>query len=309
MLPTLEEELPRGPGWLFEVKWDGVRVLALRVGGRVDLWSRRGTRVTGQYPEVAAATAALPGGDLALDAEIVALDADGRASFQRLQRRMHVARGTAPVPVTAYVYDCLALLGRDVRDLPLAERKALLRELLPARDTLRYCDHVEGDGRAFLEAVCRAGVEGVVAKRMDSPYRGGRRSEWRKIKCHLRQEFVIGGYTDPKGTRAFLGAVHLGVYAGKALVYVGRAGSGLDATGLDVLHGRLRRLATDRCPFSRGDPPRGPEHHWVRPDLVCEARFTEWTEDDQLRHPVFLGLRPDKRAAEVRRERAATSRS
>ncbi len=296
MLPTLVEEVPRGPGWLFELKWDGVRVLALRAGGQVELWARSGARVTDRYPEIAAALAPLGGGDLALDGEVVALDAAGRPSFERLQRRMHlvrdVARAAVRVPATAYFYDCLALFGRDLRGLPLADRKALLRELLAAPGAVRYADHVEGDGAAFLDAACN-----------------GRRTEWRKIKCVKRQEFVIGGYTDPKGTRAGLGAVHLGVYEGDDLVYAGRAGSGLDRAGLDELAARLRPLTTERCPFTRGSPPRGPEHHWVRPVLVCEVRFSEWTSEGLVRHPVYLGLRADRRPREVRAERAVTPRS
>jgi len=213
------------------------------------------------------------------------------------------------VPATAYFYDCLALFGRDLRGLPLADRKALLRELLAAPGAVRYADHVEGDGAAFLDAACKAGLEGVVAKRGDARYLGGRRTEWRKIKCVKRQEFVIGGYTDPKGTRAGLGAVHLGVYDGDALVYAGRAGSGLDRAGLDELAARLRPLTTERCPFTRGSPPRGPEHHWVRPVLVCEVRFSEWTSEGLVRHPVYLGLRADRRPREVRAERAVTPRS
>jgi len=207
------------------------------------------------------------------------------------------------------MYDCLALHGRDLRGLTLAERKVLLRALVPARGPLRYCDHVEDDGPAFLAAACGAGLEGVVAKRAGSLYRGGRRTEWRKVKCHLRQEFVIGGYTDPRGTRPHLGAVHLGVYDVGALVYVGRAGSGLDTAGLRDLYLRLRGLATERCPFARGGPPRGRENHWVRPELVCEVRFGEWTADHRIRHPVLLGLRPDRRPEEVRRERPARPRS
>ncbi|HYY06109.1 MAG TPA: non-homologous end-joining DNA ligase [Candidatus Limnocylindria bacterium] len=313
MLPTLVEEVPRGPGWLFELKWDGVRVLALRAGGRVELWARSGARVTDRYPEIAAALVPLGGGDFALDGEVVALDDEGRPSFERLQQRMHlvrdVARAAARVPATAYFYDCLALVGRDVRGLPLADRKALLRELLPAHGTVRYADHVEGDGAAFLDAACKAGLEGMVAKRADARYLAGRRAEWRKIKCVKRQEFVIGGWTDPKGTRAVLGAVHLGVYDGDALVYAGRAGSGLDRARLDELAARLRPLATERCPFTRGTPPRGPEHHWVRPELVCEVRFSEWTSEGLVRHPVYLGLRADRRAREVCAERPATLRS
>jgi len=313
MLPTLVAAVPAGPGWLFELKWDGMRVLAVRHHGRVRLWSRSGRDVTGPYPEVADAVAGLGGGDLALDAEVVALDDAGRPSFPLLQRRMHLTRGiaakAAAVPVTAYVFDCLVLAGRDRRDLPLLARKALVRRLLPRAGVLRYCDHVQGRGQVFFAAACAAGLEGMVAKRADAPYRGGRRREWLKIKCQARQEFVIGGWTDPQGTRPYLGALHVGVYDHGALVYVGRVGSGFDVAGLRDLHAWLRTLAAERRPFTRGPLPRGRGHHWVRPALVCEARFTEWTPDGSIRHPIFLGLRPDRDPAQVRREQSATAPS
>lgn len=307
MLPTLAPALPGGAGWLFEIKWDGVRVLAIRAGGRVRLYSRNQADVSGRYPEVTAALARLPGADLVLDGELVVLEPDGRASFARLQRRMHLERGiavaAAATPVTAYFYDCLMHDGGDRRDLPLRARKALLRELLPPGDAvLRYSDHVEDDGQRFLAAARTMGIEGVVAKRADGPYRAGRRPEWLKVKCHRRQEFVIGGWTDPKGTRGHLGAVHLGVHEGGLLVYVGRAGAGLGGPGLPELHRRLGALAAERPPFARGPVPRGREHHWVRPALVCEVRFTEWTPDGCVRHPVFLGLRDDKPPEAVVRE-------
>jgi bifunctional non-homologous end joining protein LigD len=313
MLPTLVERPPSGTGWLFEIKWDGVRVLAVRAGGAVRLFSRNGRDMSARWPEVTRAVAALPGGDLALDGEIVALDAEGRPSFHRLQRRMHATRGVAAAatatPVTAWVYDCLALDGRDVRRLALHERKQLLAALLPTAGPVRYCDHVEGQGAQFLEAACAAGLEGVVAKAAASPYRGGRSRQWQKVKCTLRQEFVIGGYTDARGTRPGLGALHLGVWERGRLAYVGRVGSGLDDAALGALRRQLDTLATERAPFTEGRAPRGRAHHWVRPVLVCEVRFAEWTPEGHLRHPVFLGLRPDRRARDVRRERPVTPRS
>ena len=306
MLPSLADDVPPGAGWVFEVKWDGVRVLALRVDGRVRLYARSQADVTARYAEIAAAVDPLEGGDLALDAEIVALDESGRPSFHRLQRRMHVERGLATVavsvPVVAYAYDCLSLHGLDVRGLPLVARKQLLEAVVPRGGPLRYAEHVEADGGAFLAAACAEGLEGVVAKRADAPYRGGRRTEWRKVKCHCRQEFVIGGFTEPKGTRAHLGALHLGVYDGRDLVYAGRVGSGLDADDLHDLERRLRALAVAESPFARGAVPSGREHHWVRPALVCEVRFSEWTPDGSLRHPIYLGLRADRRPETVRRE-------
>jgi bifunctional non-homologous end joining protein LigD len=306
MHPTRVAAVPAGPGWLLELKWDGVRVLALRAGGAVRLVARRGGEVTRVYPEVTAALAALPGGDLALDGEIVALDARGRPSFPRLARRIHLAAAPAvaaaarTTPVTAFVFDLLVVDGRDCRALPLDARKALLRALVPAAGALRYCAHVEDDGPAFFAAVCREGLEGVVAKRADAPYCGGRSRAWLKVKCQRVEEFVIGGWTDPRGSRSGLGAVHLGRREGRDLVYVGRVGSGLSERRLADLEGRLRSLATARCPFTRGDPPRGPEHHWVRPTLVCTVRFSEWTADGKVRHPVFVSLRPRRRLATPR---------
>jgi bifunctional non-homologous end joining protein LigD len=294
MLPTLVRDVPYGPEWIYEIKWDGVRVLARRTGAAVTLYTRHGASCTDRYPEVADAVAALPGGDLVLDGEIVALEADGRPSFQQLQRRMHltrdVARAARAVPVVAYFYDCLVADGRDARPLPLLARKRILRALIPAAGPLRYCDHVAGDGRRFFAAVADKGLEGIVAKRGDAAYHAGRRMEWQKIKCHRHARFVIGGYTDPKGARSHLGALHVGIYDGDELVYVGKVGTGLDGAKLDAVHARLRALPAAPCPFTGGDPPRGREHHWVRPALVCEARFTEWTADRRIRHPVFVGL-------------------
>ncbi len=294
MLPTLVRDVPQGPQWVYEIKWDGVRVLAIRVSGEVALYTRRGGRCTARYPEIAAAVAELPGGDLALDGEIVALEADGRPSFQQLQRRMHLTRDVAAaardVPLVASVYDCLVADGRDLRTLPLLERKRVVRALVPAGGALRYCDHVEAEGARFFAAVAERGLEGIVAKRADSAYRGGRRPEWVKIKCRQTARFVIGGYTDPKGGRSHLGALHVGTYDGDALVYVGKVGTGLDGARLDAVHARLRALAAERCPFVRGAPPRGPGHHWVRPTLLCETRFTEWTAEGRIRHPIFVAI-------------------
>lgn len=294
MLPTLVRDVPLGPEWIYELKWDGVRVLAVRIHGTVALYTRRGADCTDRYPEVPAAVAALPGGDLALDGEIVALEDDGRPSFQRLQHRMHVSRDVAAVarkvPVVAYVYDCPVVDGRDTRPLPLVARKRVLESLLPADEVLRFCDHVAGDGKRFFAAVAARGLEGIVAKRGDAPYRSGRRPEWLKIKCARVARFVVGGFTDPKGGRAHLGSLHVGVADGDALVYAGKIGTGLDGTALEAVAERVRALVTERCPFTGGDPPRGRGHHWIRPLLICEARYTEWTDDGRVRQPVFIAL-------------------
>jgi bifunctional non-homologous end joining protein LigD len=307
MLASLAERPFSGAGWLFEIKYDGVRVLAARERERVELYGRASQVFTARYPEVVTALRALPLERFVLDGEVVALDENGRPSFQRLQNRMHltrpadVERASSTVPVSAVFFDALALDGRDLRAVPLAERKACLALALPARGVIRYGDHVEARGEAFYEAAAEQRLEGILAKRADSRYVGGRTRDWLKLKCHLRQELVVGGWTDPQGTRGWFGALHLGVYEDGILVYVGKVGTGFDAAALRRLWDRLQPLARKTSPFKRGTPT-GRGHHWTEPTLVAEVRFTEWTEEGGIRHPTFLGLRDDKAPAECRRE-------
>lgn len=307
MLATAAERPPEGPGWLYEIKYDGVRVLAERVGVTVTLRGRGGDVVTDRYPEVAAALGALVFEPFLLDGEIVAPDAHGVPSFPRLQARMgltrpaEVARAMVEVPVEAVFFDCLALEGRDLRRLPLVARKACLARVLPPVGPVRYADHIAGEGAAVLEAAQEARLEGIVAKRAHGAYLGRRSSDWLKIKCHRRQEFVIGGYTDPRGTRARFGALHVGCYEGGRLRYVSKVGTGFDQAELDRLWARLQPLRRDSSPFD-GRVPAGRGHHWVEPRLVCEVRFAAWTRDGGLRHPAYLGLREDKRPEDCRRE-------
>jgi bifunctional non-homologous end joining protein LigD len=298
------------PGWLYEIKYDGVRILAARAGGEVALYGRAGQVFTARYPEVVTALRALPLDRFVLDGEVVALDEQGRPSFQRLQNRMHltrpadVERARSTVPVHAVFFDALALDGRDLRRRPLVERKAGLALALPARGIIRYGDHVMGRGEEFYEAAAEQRVEGILAKRADSRYTGGRSRDWLKIKCQLRQEFVIGGWTDPQGARGWFGALHLGVYEGERLVYAGKVGTGFDETTLRRIWDQLQPLARRASPFDEGTPA-GRGHHWTEPTLVCEVRFTEWTEEGGIRHPAFLGLRGDKNPRDVRRETGA----
>jgi bifunctional non-homologous end joining protein LigD len=297
-----------GAGWLFEIKYDGVRVLAARDGARVTLHGRAGQDFTSRYPEVVTALRALPLTRFVLDGEVVALDESGRPSFQRLQNRMHltsaadVERARSTYPVTAVFFDALALDGHDLRHLPLSQRKAGLALALPARGVISHGAHVVEQGEAFYEAAAEQRLEGIIAKRADSRYVGGRTRDWVKIKCHLRQEFVIGGWTDPQGSRGWFGALHLGVYdeAGR-LVYVAKVGTGFDETAFRLVWDRLKPLTRERSPFDVGMPA-GRGHHWVEPTLVAEVRFGEWTEEGGIRHPSFLGLRDDKDARTVRRE-------
>ncbi|HEY2995528.1 MAG TPA: DNA ligase D [Methylomirabilota bacterium] len=312
MLASLAERPFSDPGWLYEIKYDGVRVLAARGGERVELYGRAGQVFTARYPEVVTALRALPLDRFVLDGEVVALDEDGRPSFQRLQNRMHltrpadVERARSTVPVSAIFFDALALDGRDLREAPLVERKACLALAVPARGVIRYGDHLEGRGEDFYEAAAEQRLEGILAKRADSRYVGGRTRDWLKLKCHLRQEFVIGGWTDPQGTRGAFGALHLGVYDDDRLLYVAKVGTGFDETTLRDVSDRLKPLARTTSPFASGTPT-GRGHHWVEPTLVAEVRFSEWTEEGGIRHPAFLGLRDDKPPRECRREAGAGS--
>ncbi len=310
MMATLEKAPFSGTDWLFEIKYDGVRVLAERRGESVALYGRNGQPITGRYPDLVYVLRALPVDRFTIDGEIVALDDEGKPSFQRLQARMGLTRprdieaAMAQVPVTGIFFDCLALDGSDLRRLPLIDRKACLRLFIPPLGGAQYGDHVLEHGEAFFEAADEQRLEGIVAKKIGSVYAGTRSREWIKIKCQRRQEFAIGGYTDPQGSRGHFGALHVGLYDGSRLVYVSKVGTGFDQTLLKQIWDRLQPLRRESSPFQTGGPA-GRGHHWVEPRLVCEVRFTEWTTDGGIRHPTFVGLRDDKRPEDCVRESAA----
>jgi bifunctional non-homologous end joining protein LigD len=308
-------DLPAGPGgWAFEVKWDGMRALAFVDGDVLRVQSVNERDVTVSWPELEGLPAALPATSALLDGELVATDEDGRPSFGRLQQRMHVTnraealRRAAEVPVTYVVFDLLHLDGHDLTGLPLADRRRLLEEVLEAAPAWRVSPLHE-DGPALLEAADERGLEGVVAKRLDAPYEPGRRARtWRKVKVRRRQEMVIGGWLPGEGGRSGrIGALLVGYHDAPgdgALRFAGRVGTGFSDAELDRLASRLGPLVIDACPFEppppRAELARGPT--WVRPDLVAELAFAEWTGDGRLRHPSYLGLRTDKDAADVTRE-------
>ncbi|HEV8479621.1 MAG TPA: DNA ligase D [Candidatus Eisenbacteria bacterium] len=307
MLATLTERPPAGKDWSFEIKYDGVRVLAWRHDKEVRLQGRSGEDITARYPEIAAALADLFVPQFLLDGEIVAADDTGRPSFQRLQARMHLKKprdiqaARARVPVKAYFFDCLAAGGFDLRKLPLGRRQEVLARVAPPRGVAERAEHVLEHGPAFLEAADELRLEGIVAKKLTSVYDGRRSADWLKIKCQRRDDFVIGGYTDPQGSRSGFGALLVGRYEGDKLVYVTRVGTGLDGKTIAELHRALQDIARPTSPFDERSPSeRG--NHWAEPRLVCEVRFTEWTEDGGLRHPTYLGLRSDKKPEECRRE-------
>jgi bifunctional non-homologous end joining protein LigD len=289
-----EAHVLRGDDWVFERKLDGLRGLAVRDGGTVELWSRNQLPFHHRFPQIVAALGALGADSFVMDGEIVA-ERDGASGFSLLQR------GGEGV-VTVYVaFDLLSLLGRDTTGLPLRERRDLLTRLLQgAPAVLRVAERLEGDPGELLRAACASGWEGLVAKRASSAYRSGRSPDWRKLKCSARQEVVIGGWTDPSGARSGFGALLCGYYESGKLLYAGKVGTGFDEASLRGLHAALQSIATPDSPFA--DAPRLRGVHWVRPLLVAEVEFSEWTADGRMRHPRFLGLRPDKEPSQVHRE-------
>jgi bifunctional non-homologous end joining protein LigD len=304
MLATLTDARFSDPGWVFERKLDGVRVIAGRDSGEPALWSRNHKRVNASYREVADALAQRAPQRFLIDGEVVAFEGD-QTSFALLQSRMHrtdprAAQWTG-VEVFFYVFDFLALGGVDLTRLPLRCRKRLLHECFDFVDPLRYSRHRVGDGVEFFRQACDRGWEGLIAKRADAPYHSGRSRDWLKFKCVADQEFVIGGFTDPQGSRFGFGALLVGYYDNGRLRYAGKVGTGYDERTLRDLRSRLDGLVRKDSPFA--DTPRERGVHWVRPELVAQVGFTEWTADGRLRHPRFAGLRDDKRPDEVVRER------
>ncbi len=289
-----------GDRWLFELKYDGVRALAIRDGDKARIFGRSGAEITAQYPEVALALDALRAPRFVLDGEIVAIAGDGRPSFQRLQRRIgaterrDIERLSLSTPVRYQVFDLLAFAGFDLRPLPLEKRKLLLSRLIKGDGPLRYCDHYIGRGRDFFSAVAEARLEGMIAKLRDSPYRGTRTGDWVKVKCPRTGRFVIGGWTNPAGARLHFGALLLGAFESDGgLRFVSRVGTGFDDRKLREIHRLVEDRKRDGSPFRRameGEPRTPPGSHFCAPELVCEVRFGEWTDEGGLRHPSFIRL-------------------
>ncbi|MFQ5889166.1 MAG: DNA ligase D [Gemmatimonadota bacterium] len=303
MLAESRERPFSRPGWLFELKFDGYRMLGAASDDAACLITRNGNDATPTFPRLAAALAALPVSDVVLDGEVVMHDEEGLPSFQRLQQRarlnraVEIERAALLQPAVFYAFDLLSLLGHDLRSLPLSERKALLREVLPPVGPIRYVEHFAERGEELFARVRAMGLEGVVGKKADSPYRGRRSSHWLKVRADRTDDFVVVGYTAPKGSRAGFGALHLAAYGEGELMYAGRAGSGFAASELGPVRSELARLAR-RTPPCTGNIPGGKGHCWVEPVRVCEVRYLEWTEEGLLRQPVFVRFRDDKRPEE-----------
>ncbi|MEP6942095.1 MAG: DNA ligase D [Betaproteobacteria bacterium] len=304
-LATLVDTIPKGDDWLHEIKYDGYRMVCRVDGNDVRILSRNGKDWTAELPSIAEAVKRLKVKSAWVDGEVAVMSPDGRTSFQQLQNALSDSSGA---DLMYFVFDLPYVDGYDLRNAPLSARKDVLRGVVPAGDSvLRYGVEVLGNGEQFIEQACKLGFEGAVSKKIASTYKDGARNrEWIKVKCGKRQEMVIGGFTDPQGSRAGFGALLLGVYESDAtLRYSGRVGTGFDDRLLSELRRALDKLERDKPAFS--NPPRGYEAkgvHWVEPRLVGEVSFTEWTDEGTLRHPSFQGLRKDKKATDVVRERA-----
>jgi bifunctional non-homologous end joining protein LigD len=304
-------DLPVGD-WLYELKFDGYRALAFMVGKEARLISRNRTNFDNDYPQLIDAPKSLTAKQATIDGEIAALDAEGRSSFQLLQSYGK----TKQTPIVYYAFDLLFLDGTDLRSRPLTERRKLLSRLLKkAPPNIRLSEQLRGSKEELLQLARQFQLEGLIAKRPDSLYEAGRRSgAWVKVKLTQQQEFVIGGYTPPEGSRKYFGALLVGYYGPGGFLFAGRVGTGFSERLLKDLHGGLQNIKRATCPFvnlpekrrgrwGQGITPAVMKRcHWVEPVLVAQIKFTEWTSDDQLRQPVFLGLRTDKQAKDVVRE-------
>jgi len=312
MKAKLVAKAPRGD-WIYELKFDGWRALALKGGSQIRLLSRNQKDFGAKFPEIMESLATLNAQDCILDGEIVALDKDGRSSFQLLQA---YDMGQERPPIFFYAFDLLQLNGQDLKILPLSQRKSILQKLLKSPGgVIRFSADLSKDAETLLPKVRALGLEGLIGKQADSLYEAGRRSgSWVKLKMFLEQEFVIGGYTEPEGARAYFGSVIVGFYEKGRLIFAGKVGSGFNTPLLRKLHARFRKIIRPTCPFVNLPAARESKWgqtltaaemkrcHWLEPQIVCQVKFSEWTRDNRLRQPVFLGLREDKDATEVVRE-------
>jgi len=298
MLSTLVDEAFDDSNWLFEIKWDGYRAIGSRHNNQVALYSRANNSFVDHYPPIVEALRSLKH-DVILDGEIVVTDESGAPHFASLQNWRRDPKGQ----LYYYVFDILWCDGYDVRDMPLIERKKLLESVIPPNSIIRYSDHLVRRGKTLFHAMEDRHLEGIIAKKASSTYRENNRgSDWLKIKTHFRQEVVIGGYTEPRGGREYLGSLIVGVYNdNNELIYTGHSGGGIPDNQRKLLLQKLSRIERKTSPFSIVPKPNAPVH-WVRPELVCEMSFSEWTNDGSMRHPVFEGLRPDKNPKSIRRE-------
>jgi bifunctional non-homologous end joining protein LigD len=308
-LATLVDAAPEGAGWLHEIKFDGYRLLGFAAGGVPRLRTRNGKDWTDSFPALVAALKTLKADTAVLDMEAVIVDDSGKSSFQALQASL--GEGGRPEKIVAYVFDLLYLNGQDLTKMPLIDRKAQLQALLnrtKPETALRYSDHVVGGGGTMFAKACQAGLEGIISKQADAPYFAGRQKSWLKIKCGKRQEFIILGFSAARTGERALGALYLGYRKNGALQYAGKVGTGFSMRGASDLVDRFRKLAVTQPVLTRAhagglSAREWQSIHWIKPVLLCEVAFTEWTKDGRVRHPSFQGMREDKDARDVKKEK------
>jgi bifunctional non-homologous end joining protein LigD len=297
MLTTLVKEPFDRKGWLFEIKWDGFRAIAEIKKGRVELYSRNLLSFNEQFAPIVKSLSKIKK-NMVLDGEVVVVDKDGRSRFQLLQNYNETGEGN----LKFFVFDILFFNGKDLRSMSLAERKQILEKNLPKLSNIKFSSHVEEKGLAFFNAARKMGLEGIVAKDSSSAYHAGKRTwDWLKIKLHQQQEAVIGGFTQPRGSRKKLGALVLGVYEKGKFIYIGHTGGGFNDKSLNLVYNKLTGLVQKKSPFEKTPKTNAPVT-WIKPKLVCEVTFAEWTDSGHMRQPIFLGLRPDKKPTEVKKE-------
>ena len=305
MLATLVDEPFSDPEWIFETKWDGFRSVCFIRNGQARFVSRNQIEMTPQYPELANVPKQLDAKQAILDGEIVALDKDGLPRFQLLQNKLRIRSGTYAPAGTAqivyFVFDLLYVDGYDLMPYPVVERKAKLAEILRPANSIKLSDHVAAEGEAFFHEIEKFHLEGMIAKRAGSKYVQKRTSDWLKVKTVLRSEVVIGGYTQPRGARSYFGSLVCGLYRGDNLHYVAHVGGGFNERSLAAIYKLMQPLTTDRSPFFKSPKTNEPVQ-WLRPKLVAEVKFSEWTADQRLRQPIFIGLREDKKPRACRFE-------
>ncbi|HEX3086832.1 MAG TPA: non-homologous end-joining DNA ligase [Pyrinomonadaceae bacterium] len=297
MLATLVDEPFSSPDWIFETKWDGYRSVCFLKNGKARFVSRNQIEMTPQYPELGNIGKQVRAKEAILDGEICALDHQGIPRFQMLQRK----GGAQRPPIVYFVFDLLYVDGYDLTACTVMDRKAKLAEILQPSSVIKLSDHIDGDGEAFFREIAKFQLEGMMAKRADSRYVQKRSSEWLKIKTVMRQEVVVGGYTEPRGTRSHFGSLVCGLYGDDGLHYVAHIGGGFNEKLLASIHKLMQPLKSNKSPFL--DAPKTNEPvQWLKPKLVAEVKFSEWTADNRLRHPVFVGLREDKDPRDCRFE-------
>ena len=305
MLATLVDEPFSDPEWIYETKWDGFRSVCFIDRGSARFVSRNQIEMTPQYPELANVPKQINAKQAILDGEIVALDEHGMPRFQLLQNKLRIRSGSYPkaskAQIVYFVFDLLYCDGYDLMNCPVVERKALLERIIRPASFIKYSDHVAAAGEHFFQEIEKFRLEGMMAKRAASKYVQKRTSDWLKVKTVLRSEVVIGGYTQPRGTRSYFGSLVCGLYKGRDLHYVAHTGGGFNEKTLASIYKLLQPLKTDKSPFIK--PPKTNEPvQWLKPKLVAEVKFSEWTADERMRQPIFLGLREDKKPQDCRFE-------